>query len=274
MNFLRIKIFVTLFSAVFAVSLSYASAPAPCGCSVLKYNNPDLTVDLGVGLWGIPIPTDYNGDGLTDLIVSCPDRPYRGLYLFINIGTAKKPLFDRAVRISNKGLNNIKLSQVDGVSYVLSNETEHIDFFERPYARKAEIVYEGARLNEGYKRSRSNMWSYVDWDGDGDKDIIVGIDTWDDYGWDNAFDASGAHGAPLVEGQGAEITAAKAPAIVGQRKPNLLNGGHASLRNVGGVEGAHIRKRIYPIQLLAFKGRHGGILHQIPVFMGLNQAVA
>ncbi|MBP3483290.1 MAG: VCBS repeat-containing protein [Alistipes sp.] len=191
MNFLRIKIFVTLFSAVFAVSLSYASAPAPCGCSVLKYNNPDLTVDLGVGLWGIPIPTDYNGDGLTDLIVSCPDRPYRGLYLFINIGTAKKPLFDRAVRISNKGLNNIKLSQVDGVSYVLSNETEHIDFFERPYARKAEIVYEGARLNEGYKRSRSNMWSYVDWDGDGDKDIIVGIDTWDDYGWDNAFDASG-----------------------------------------------------------------------------------
>ena len=23
----------------------------------LKYNNPDLTVDLGVGLWGIPLPT-------------------------------------------------------------------------------------------------------------------------------------------------------------------------------------------------------------------------
>jgi len=46
-------------------------------------------------------------------------------------------------------------------------------------------------LGATYKKSRSNMWNYVDWDNDGDKDIVVGIDTWDDYGWDNAYDAEG-----------------------------------------------------------------------------------
>ena len=107
----------------------------------LKYNNPDLTVDLGVGLWGIPLPTDWNGDGLTDLVVSCPDKPYKGLYLFINIGTQDEPLFDRAVKKSDRGLNNIKLSQVDGRSYVMSKGAEYPDFFKAPYARKEKIEY-------------------------------------------------------------------------------------------------------------------------------------
>ncbi len=35
------------------------------------------------------------------------------------------------------------------------------------------------------------MWSYVDFDGDGDQDLIVGIDDWSDYGWDNAYDKKG-----------------------------------------------------------------------------------
>ncbi len=159
--------------------------------SALRYNNPGLTVDLGVGLWGIPIPYDYDGDGVKDLLVSCPDRPYKGLYYFKNIGTAKKPLFAAAVRISEKGLNNIRLSEVDGTPYVLSKETEHLGFFEAPYAEKQQIEYEGEVLGATYKKSRSNMWNYVDWDNDGDKDIVVGIDTWDDYGWDNAYDAEG-----------------------------------------------------------------------------------
>ena len=29
----------------------------------LKYNNPGLIVDLGVGLWGSPLPLDYDGAG-------------------------------------------------------------------------------------------------------------------------------------------------------------------------------------------------------------------
>lgn len=157
----------------------------------VKYGQPDMTVDLGVGLWGLPLPYDYNDDGLKDLIVSCPGVPYRGLYYFRNVGSAKKPLFAPAEKISSIGLNNIKLSEVNGVSYVLGSGVEYPDFFNSPYAKKQSLEYEGEVLGENYKYSRSNMWNYVDWDNDGDNDIIVGIDTWDDYGWDNAYDDKG-----------------------------------------------------------------------------------
>ena len=48
----------------------------------LKYNNPGLKVDLGVGLWAWPLPMDYDGDGDNDLLVSCTDVPYNGIYFF------------------------------------------------------------------------------------------------------------------------------------------------------------------------------------------------
>ncbi|NJM55159.1 MAG: VCBS repeat-containing protein, partial [Verrucomicrobiae bacterium] len=50
----------------------------------LKYNNPGLVVDLGVGLWAWPLPMDFDGDGDLDLVVNCPDKPYNGVYFFEN----------------------------------------------------------------------------------------------------------------------------------------------------------------------------------------------
>lgn len=44
----------------------------------LSYNNPGLTVDLGVGLWAWPLPMDFDGDGRLDLVVNCPDKPSNG----------------------------------------------------------------------------------------------------------------------------------------------------------------------------------------------------
>ena len=52
---------------------------------------------LAVGLWGHPAAIDFDYDGVMDLIVSCPDHPYNGTYLFHNIGTNAKPLFDRRI---------------------------------------------------------------------------------------------------------------------------------------------------------------------------------
>lgn len=154
-------------------------------------HNIETTVDLGVGLWGIPLPVDYDGDGVNDLLVSCPDTPYKGIYYFRNIGSNSKPLFDKAVKVSEKAPNNIRVSYFDGKPHVLAKDTEYEDFFGSFLDKPRTISYEGDILGEGWKKSRSNMWNYADWDGDGDADIIVGIDTWDDYGWDNAFSSEG-----------------------------------------------------------------------------------
>src|SRR6478752_3151248 len=70
----------------------------------LKYNNPGLVVDLGVGLWAWPLPMDFDGDGDLDLVVNCPDKPYNGTYFFENTSgdTAKNkfPVFKPGRRIS------------------------------------------------------------------------------------------------------------------------------------------------------------------------------
>ena len=63
--------------------------------SPLAYHNPGLVVDLHVGLWAMPIPTDVDDDGDTDLLVNCPDVPMRGLFLFENLGPKDGVLSDR-----------------------------------------------------------------------------------------------------------------------------------------------------------------------------------
>lgn len=158
--------------------------------SPVSYNN-DILTDLGVGLWGIPVPWDFDGDGLKDLVVTCPDVPYKGTYYFRNIGTAGAPVFDKAVKISALSHNNLRFSEAGGKMYLLTPGAIQKDFFKAPFGKSETVEYEGERLGAGFKRSRSNMWNMVDWDNDGDLDIIVGIDTWDDYGWDNAYNARG-----------------------------------------------------------------------------------
>jgi len=79
----------------------------------VKYNNPGLIVDLGVGLWAWPLPMDYDSDGDYDIVASCPDKPYNGMYFFENTsGNIKMPVFKPAVRIG-VGHRNIRPSYVD-----------------------------------------------------------------------------------------------------------------------------------------------------------------
>ena len=55
----------------------------------LTINRAAATTYLGVGLWAWPLPIDWDEDGDLDLVVSCPDVPYRGIHLFENPGGAR-----------------------------------------------------------------------------------------------------------------------------------------------------------------------------------------
>lgn len=159
----------------------------------LKYNNPGLKVDLGVGLWAWPMPMDYDGDGDMDLLVACPDKPSNGVYYFENPTQdpkAKMPAFKPGVRLG-KTSHNFQISYVNGEArilkpgYEITRDSKSGKFnFEKP--RK--IFHVG---NIYKNKVRGNMWRYVDYDGDGDHDLVIGVGDWRDYVWDQAYDAQG-----------------------------------------------------------------------------------
>lgn len=149
----------------------------------LTYNNPGLVVDLGVGLWAWPLPMDYDCDGDMDLVVSCPDVPFNGTYLFENRqGPTPFPIFEPPVRIG-PGHRNIRPSYVGDSVRLLLPAHELIGF------SALRRIYPKEEIVQG--KIRANQWSFCDYDGDGVLDLVVGVGDWSDYGWDNAFDSTG-----------------------------------------------------------------------------------
>lgn len=171
-------------------SMSSAAAEEPV-MERLKYNNPGLVVDLGVGLWAFPLPVDINGDGRLDLAVSCPDKPYNGTYFFEATGGRAAseilPIFKAGRRVS-RGLHFAGVSYVNGRPRVLAAGKEFPDFFSTGLETETKL---SLPPNVHNKPVRGNFWRYVDYDGDGRTDLVVGADDWSDYGWDNAYDATG-----------------------------------------------------------------------------------
>ena len=193
----------------FAIGTSIAGA---ADMQRLAYHQPELVVDLGVGLWAWPLPMDYNGDGRMDLVVVCTDKPYNGTWFFENSGqvdaATRLPIFKPAVRIG-KSAPSVGISYVTGkpvVTATASTKNGDVlrfranafpDFLKSQFeAPKKLPVPETIHTEPG--NIRQNQWQLVDFDGDGKLDVTVGIDFWGDYGWDNAFDAQGNwHRGPL-----------------------------------------------------------------------------
>src|SRR5215471_20939903 len=131
---------------VLAAPLLAASAGPPAdrvpGLEPLKYNHPGLVVDLGVGLWAWPVPCDADGDGDFDLIVSCPDKPSNGIWLFENAdgdtSKNKLPIFKRARRLSST-VHYVMPSYVDGGLRVLSPATEYGNFTAKGITEKTSL---------------------------------------------------------------------------------------------------------------------------------------
>lgn len=167
------------------ISASTVVADAP---KRLPYNNPGLTVDLGVGLWAWPLPMDWDKDGDIDLLVSCPDVPSSGIYFFENPGGSKLPVFKPGVRVG-QGRNNIRVSYVDGAPRVMTPGLEWTNFLGGKFKETQEHYRHKIPVGPG--RIRADQRQIVDFDGDGILDLVVGIEYWGDYGWDNAYDENG-----------------------------------------------------------------------------------
>ena len=159
--------------------------------SRLGYHHPGLSVDLGVGLWAWPLPMDFDGDGDMDLVVSCPDTSFNGTYFFENSSEepSKMPIFDRPEKIG-EGMKNLQVYTTGDHLNVLGPGVEYLNFKQHIFSDPKKLPLKD-ELEKGHQKLRFSQWKYVDYEKDGDLDLIVGIDDWGDYGWDNAFDKRG-----------------------------------------------------------------------------------
>jgi hypothetical protein len=169
------------------------------GLEPLKYNHPGLVVDLGVGLWAWPVPCDADGDGDFDLIVSCPDKPSNGVWLFENAtgetAADKFPVFKPARRLGGT-VHYVMPSYVGGRLRVLTPGAEHPNFTRTGLAERVPLgvpanFYKPQGTQPKGPKVRHNQWRLADYDGDGRPDLVVGIEDWSFYGWDDGYDARG-----------------------------------------------------------------------------------
>ena len=164
------------------------AAPAMIGSGDrLMYGTAGVRGKLAVGLWAHPAPVDIDDDGDMDLVVGCADRPYNGIYLFRNIGTAGQPLFDRG-EWWGPGKKDLVAADFNGdgkIDLVISGGY-YSDVKRNKLSRFVPV-----QLPRNYHVGRDDLWYPVDWDGDGKIDVLAGVSDWRDYGWDDAFDAKG-----------------------------------------------------------------------------------
>ncbi|MFO0979848.1 MAG: VCBS repeat-containing protein [Planctomycetaceae bacterium] len=163
----------------------------------LAYHSEGLTVDLGVGLWAWPIPCDADNDGDYDLIVSCPDKPSNGVWYFENGGMTRNglPVFKPSRRLSPT-VHYVMPSYVEGKLRVLSPGFEYSSFTTKGLTDKQTLpipanFHKPVGTQPKGPKVRHNQWRYADYDGDGALDLVVGIEDWSDYGWDDAWDTNG-----------------------------------------------------------------------------------
>ena len=104
-------------------------------------------------------------------------------------------MFKPARRLSST-VHYVMPSYVEGKLRVLTPGTEHPNFTRTGLTEKTSLgvppKFYKPRWNQPKgPKVRHNQWRYADYDGDTRLDLVVGVEDWSEYGWDDAYDARG-----------------------------------------------------------------------------------
>src|SRR5690606_35166147 len=117
---------------------------------------------------------DFHVTGVQTCALPISDVPFRGVYLFENKTGEEFPVFEAPVKIGEY-LRNPQVSFVNGEPKVIDRGYEHVDFRSGAGSYRR-LIFPSALLKEDFpKKERFFQYTYVDFDGDGDQDVVVGI---------------------------------------------------------------------------------------------------
>ena len=136
---------------------------------------------------GTSAPVDMDRDGNLDLIVSCPDNPFNGIWYFRNLRTNADPLFDRGLWLGPAKKDLVAAAaNGDGKVDLVFSGGYYSDVAANLLSKPVKVD-----LPRSMHIGRDDLWHPVDWDGDGNIDFLTGVSDWRDYGWDDAFNSKG-----------------------------------------------------------------------------------
>lgn len=155
----------------------------------VEYRAESFSVDLGVGLWAWPLPMDWDQDGDLDLVVSCPDVPFGGVY-FENVGSRSEPRYAAGRRLMAEEDNlHMDLQMIVPVAIDWDRD-EDVDLICGDEDGRVAFIENTGKFRDGLPQFHKPKYFQqepgfvkcgalatpvsVDWDEDGDEDLVCG----------------------------------------------------------------------------------------------------